>query len=86
VAVYSSRAFQQALIDYIITPSMSRVGTPTDNPIIEAVNGWAKSELYIDVKIHKQPNLQDNINTYIEYYNNVRPAYVNHYKIPSNIN
>ena len=65
---------------------MSRVGTPTDNPIIEAVNGWAKSELYIDVKIHKQPNLQDNINTYIEYYNNVRPAYVNHYKIPSNIN
>jgi putative transposase len=27
-AVYSSRAFQQALIDYNITPSMSRVGTP----------------------------------------------------------
>jgi putative transposase len=81
-AVYSSRAFQQALVDYNITPSMSRVGTQTDNPIIEAVNGWVKGELHIDVKIHKQPNLQDTINTYIEYFNNVLPAYVNHYKTP----
>ena len=68
-AVYSSRAFQQALIDYNITASMtasmSRVATPTDNPIIEAVNGWVKGELYLDVKIHKQLNLQDTINTYI---------------------
>jgi len=65
---------------------MSRVGTPTDTPIIEEVNGWVKGELYIYVKIHKQPNLHDTINTYIEYFNNLHPAYVNHYKPPSNIN
>jgi putative transposase len=81
-AVYSSRAFQQALIDYNITPSMSRVGTPTDNPIIEAVNGWVKGELYTDVKIHKHPNLLEGINQYIEYFNHERPAYANHYKTP----
>ena len=33
-AVYSSRAFCQAHKDYNILRSMSRVGTPTDNPII----------------------------------------------------
>lgn len=27
---------------------MSRGGTPTDNPIIEALNGWIKEELYLD--------------------------------------
>jgi len=75
-AMYFSRAFQQALIDYYITPSMSHVGTQRENAIIEAVNG----EFYIDVKIHKQPNLQDTINIYIEYFNIVRLAYVNHYK------
>ena len=26
----------------------SREGTPTDNPIIEALNGWMKEELYLD--------------------------------------
>ena len=27
---------------------MSKVGTPTDNAIIEALNGWIKEELYLD--------------------------------------
>ncbi len=41
-AVYSSRAFCQAHHNYNILRSMSRGGTPTDNPIIEALNGWIK--------------------------------------------
>ena len=49
-AVYSSRAFCQAHKDYNILRSMSRVGTPTDNPIIEALNGWIKEELFLDLK------------------------------------
>ena len=27
---------------------MSRIATPTDNPIIESKNGWLKKEMYID--------------------------------------
>ena len=38
-AVYSSRVFQHAHKDYNMLRSMSRRGTPTDNPIIEALNG-----------------------------------------------
>ena len=47
-SVYSSRAFCQAHEHYNILRSMSREGTPTDNPIIEALNGWMKEELYLD--------------------------------------
>ena len=46
-AVYSSRAFCQAHKDYNIYRSMPREGTPTDNPIIEALNGWIKEELFL---------------------------------------
>jgi len=47
-SVYSSKAFKEAHNQFNITRSMSRVGTPTDNPIIEALNGWIKDELKID--------------------------------------
>lgn len=47
-AVYSSRAFCHAHEHYNILRSMSRGGTPTDNPIMEALNGWIKEELYLD--------------------------------------
>ena len=30
---------------------MSREGTPTDNPIIEARNGWMKEELNLDFRL-----------------------------------
>jgi transposase InsO family protein len=51
--VYSSRVFQQALIDYNIKPLMSLVAKPKDNPIIEAVKGLVKGELYTHWKIQK---------------------------------
>ena len=38
-AVYSSRAFSRTHSNYNIIRSMSRAGTPTDNPIIESLNG-----------------------------------------------
>lgn len=37
--VYSSVPYNHILNSYTITRSMSRVGTPTDNPIIESING-----------------------------------------------
>lgn len=30
---------------------MSREETPTNNPIIEARNGWMKEELYLDIML-----------------------------------
>ena len=42
--IYSSVAFNNVHKDYNITRSMSRIGTPTDNPIIESKNGWLKKK------------------------------------------
>ncbi len=81
-AVYSSRAFYEAHKDYNITRSMSRAGTPTDNPIIEAINGWIKAEMRIDFKHCKDMNVYDFIDNYVSYYNYERPAYALKYKTP----
>ena len=49
--IYSSMVFSNTHKDYNIKRSMSRAGTPTDNPIIEALNGWIKEELAIDFNL-----------------------------------
>ncbi len=61
---------------------MSRSGTPTDNPIIEAINGWIKDELYYDHHYHKADDLPKLITEYIIYFNTERPAYALNYKTP----
>lgn len=81
-SVYSSRAFTQAHKHYNIIRSMSRAGTPTDNPIIESINGWIKEEMRVDFKYWEKDNLFDFVNEYVEYYNNERPAYALNYKTP----
>lgn len=50
-SVYSSKAYNKLLENYNIQRSMSRAGTPTDNPINESLNGWIKEELFIDFDI-----------------------------------
>ena len=71
-AVYSSKAFCQAHSQYNILRSMSRGGTPTDNPIIEALNGWIKNELYLDFDLAHAQNVPDLLNRYVFYFNNQR--------------
>ena len=74
-AVYSSRAFHNAHSHCTnIIRSMSRVGTPTDNPIIEALNGWIKEELRIDFDIYHCVDVPELIQNYITYYNTERPS------------
>lgn len=80
--VYSSRAFSEAHKDYNIIRSMSRVGTPTDNPIIESINGWIKEEMRVDFRYWEKDNIFDFVNEYVDYYNNERPAYALNYKTP----
>ena len=80
--VYSSLAFNKLHEHYTIKRSMSRAGTPTDNPIIESLNGWIKEELYKDFKIYSSDNVYESINDYINYYNNERLSYTLGYKNP----
>lgn len=81
-AVYSSQAFCQAHNDYNILRSMSRVGTPTDNPIIEALNGWIKEELFLDFDLAHAKDVPALLDTYVDFFNNRRPAAALGYKTP----
>lgn len=72
-SVYSSRAFQEAHAYCTnIIRSMSRVATPTDNPIIESINGWVKAELYKDFGLYTTKDIHKLIDEYIYYFNNCR--------------
>lgn len=81
-SIYSSEAFFNAHKEYNIIRSMSRVGTPTDNPIIESINGWIKGEIYSERWHELYDTAEEMIDKYVDYYNNVRPAYSLNYKSP----
>ena len=61
---------------------MSRAGTPTDNPVNESLNGWIKEELFLDFHLSDSDDVRGDIENYIHYYNNHRPAYSLNYKTP----
>ena len=81
-SVYSSRSFQLSHDGYPILRSMSRVGTPTDNPVIEALNGWMKSELYLEYNLHSTDDLLGTLDRYVSFFNHERPASALNYKSP----
>ncbi len=81
-AVYSSKAFCQAHNQYNILRSMSRGGTPTDNPIIEALNGWIKEELYLDFNLDQTVDVPALLEQYVFYFNNQRHHAALGYKSP----
>ena len=80
--VYSSKKYNNLLNDFNIQRSMSRAGTPTDNPVNESLNGWIKEELFIDFDLKHSKDVPNLIKLYIEYYNNERPSYALNYKTP----
>lgn len=80
--IYSSVAFNNAHKDYNITRSMSRIGTPTDNPIIESKNGWLKKEMYIDFNQDDYETVEEYINAIVYNHNYLRPSYALNYKTP----
>lgn len=81
-AVYSSRAFAKAHDNYTILRSMSRVATPTDNPVIESLNGWLKQEMHLDFDLDRHDDLQAFLDEFVYYYNHFRPAFALNYKSP----
>ncbi|MCR5424046.1 MAG: hypothetical protein K6E93_04695 [Bacteroidales bacterium] len=52
-SVYSSMAYNELIKDTNIIRSMSRAGMPTDNPVNEALNGWIKEELCIELQVEQ---------------------------------
>ena len=81
-SVYSSESYNKLLDNYNIERSMSRAGTPTDNPVNESLNGWIKEELIIDFDLKHCSAVPKLIEEYIYYYNNERPSYALKYKTP----
>lgn len=80
--VYASKKFEKTHKDYPITRSMSRAATPTDNPVIESLNGWIKAELKHNLRMHDFTDINTAIELYINYFNNNRPAWKLNYLTP----
>lgn len=81
-AIYTSASFNDVYKNDNIIRSMSRAGTPTDNPIIESKNGWLKSEIIIDFNMDNYNTVYDYVNDIIYDHNNIRPSYALKYKTP----
>ena len=81
-SVYSSKAFNELLPMYGIVRSMSRAGTPTDNASMEAINGWIKAEMFMDLHVTVQKPIEKEVDDYIAFFNEQRPAYSLNYMTP----
>lgn len=81
-SVYSSKSFNELLPLYNIVHSMSRAGTPTDNAAMEAINGWMKAEMFMDLHLTSTENIAEEIANYIVFFNEERPAYSLNYLTP----
>lgn len=81
-SVYASKSFNELLPLYNIIHSMSRAGTPTDNAAMEAINGWIKAEIFNDLHITSNENIDREIKDYITFFNEERPAYSLNYLTP----
>lgn len=69
---YQMKQYQHILQQKGIVQSMSRKGNCLDNAIIENFFGTLKSELYYLKKYESRAQLKNEIEEYIEYYNNER--------------
>lgn len=49
---------------------------------MEAINGWLKEELFIDLKFNDSDDIPAAIEKYIHFFNYERPAYMLNYETP----
>ena len=61
---------------------MSRDGTPTDNPIIEALNSRMKEKLYLDFSLAAAEDVPALFDEYVHCFNNKGRAAALGYKSP----
>lgn len=81
-SVYASKAFNELLPPQRIIRSMPRAGTPTDNGAMESFNGWIKTELMTDFHVTGEKPIEEEIDDYIKFFNEERPAYSLNYMTP----
>ena len=67
---------------YGIVRSMSRAGTPTDNAAMEAIIGWVKAEMFTDFHVTGEKPIEEEVDDYIVFFNEERPAYSLGYLTP----
>ena len=80
-------AYEELIKDQNIVRSMSRPGTPTDNPVNESLNGWIKEELFLDFHIDTLRDrywVRSAVSEYVDFYNAQRPCYSLNYETPDN--
>ena len=80
-SVYASKAYNELLPMYV-SRSMSRAGTHTDNATMESINGWIKAELFMDLHVTGEKPVKQEIDDYIVFFNEERPAYSLNYLTP----
>ena len=61
---------------------MSCVGTPTHNAAMEAINGWIKAELLMDLHVTGEQPVKSEIDQYIRFFNEQCPAHSLNYLTP----
>lgn len=81
-SIYTSTSFNDVYKNHNIIRSMSRAGTPTDNPYIESKNGWLKMEMKLDFDENEFGTVYDFIEHIIYDHNHLRPSYSLKYKTP----
>lgn len=74
-AVYASKDFNELLPMSNVVHSMFRAGTPTDNAAMEAMNDWIKAELFKDFHVTGDSGVEQEVDDYITFFNEQRPAY-----------
>lgn len=69
---YQQLAYQRRLEELGITQSMSRKATCLDNACMEGFFGHLKDEFYLGRKFDSYESFKDELNDYINYWNNNR--------------
>jgi transposase InsO family protein len=69
---YQMKTYQWMLKEHGITQSMSRKGNCYDNSVIENFFGLLKTEFFNNQSFPSVENFQEELDQYIDYYNNSR--------------
>jgi putative transposase len=70
---YGAAETLQALLDYHLTPSMSRAGTPTDNPFAERFVGTFKHAVVRRQRYYTIGQFLETAEAWVNFYNERRP-------------
>lgn len=80
---YTCKDYQKYLAEHNILPSMTRPGSPQDNPIVERINGILKHEYGLKEQFASYEDMLAKTNLAISIYNNIRPHWALKLNIPN---